>query len=261
MINVLLEPSPNEGEVPLVLVHIPDEDTENALAAINYAQRAALREREAVAGMPTTYHDSENPKANPLSECEVHYADISDQLFSNQGWFVSHTLSDSYRNLDADAPDGVMVSYDRRKLGTLRLQGIRTGVRLAYEERHPPVLGASLSRLPYIGRALGVLLNIANREARRLDQIEQATTAYLNTLMSARVVSPEEAAYIRDIRTYEEKRYMEEVASLEQAQREAEWPEESRRLAAQRVRQHLSNPDHVAMLREMVAAKRAAQKQ
>ncbi len=105
MINVLLEPAPpalnSDKLLPLVSVCIPNEDTKIALAAIWYAQSVALEEREAAAGIPTTYYDSENPNANPLSDLEWRYENIADRLFSAWGGMPSHTISDTYRELDA----------------------------------------------------------------------------------------------------------------------------------------------------------------
>lgn len=124
MINVLLEPSLTPDKIlPLVSVHIPDEDTSIALAAIRYTQHSLLEQREAAAGIPTTYYyDSAKPQANPLSERERHCETIADGLLSDQGWFVSHTISDARRNLDPDAPDGdVQISHDKRMLGTVCL--------------------------------------------------------------------------------------------------------------------------------------------
>lgn len=260
MINVLLERAPNSLRLPpTVSVYIPNEDTMPTLAAIEYAQSAALREREAAVGIPTTFYDSKNPEANPLSDWEWRCENIADRLFSDQGGVQSHTISDTYRELDTDAPDGVRVRHDPWMLGTACLQAILTGVQLAYEEQCPPVLGANLPKIRYVGKALGAYFNVANRKARQLEKIQEEATAYLNSIMTVQDVTPHEAAYTRDIREYEEGRHREEAALLEQLRREAEWPEERRRLAAQRVMQRLSDPDHVARLRKMVIAKRAVQ--
>ncbi len=259
MINILLEPSPIPGEIPLVLVNIPDEDTEVALRAIWYTQRSARESREAAIGIPTTYYDSDDPAANPLSERERHYDNIANGLYTDQGWVLSHTISDSHRGPNPENFDEVMVTYDHRRLGTICLQAIRTGVRIAFEDKYPPVLGTNLTKMCFIGRALGKLFNVPGREAARLNKIELATTAYLETIIAVTVATSQQAAYIRDIRTYEEGRYMQELASLAQAEREAQWAEEKIKLRRGSIKQRLANPKYVALLREIVTAKRAAQ--
>ncbi len=113
----------------------------------------------------------------------------------------------------------------------------------------------------YVGKALGALFNVANREARRLEEMQQDATAYLNSIMTVQVVTPKEAAYIRDIRAYEEMRHRQEAVSLDRIRLLAEWPEERKLIRRQLVRQHLSDPAYVAMLRERVAAMRATQEQ
>ena len=253
MIDVLLEPSPNPGELlPLVTVHIPDQDVGTVLPTIDYVRHLALTTREDRVGIPTTYYDSDNPTANPLSERELYYEDIAERLFSDRGGVIAHTLSDTYRDLDASAPDGVQVLCNQRRLGTVCLQGILSGIQTKFEDKYPPVVGVGLARLPVIGKALGALFNVAGREAARQSKIEDEKAKFLATIMTIRVVTPEDAARIRDIRAQEEKRLAEELANLAQARREAAWPELRAQFAAERLR-----PDRVAALRRMVAAKRA----
>lgn len=242
--------------LPLVSVNIPDEEAETALRILGYTQHAAREQREAAAGIPTTNHRSENPDANPLSDSEWHLENVTSGLLADQGWVISHNFSDRYHAPSVKPPHKVRESYDARRPGTTCLQALRLGVRLGFEEYYRPVIGANLAEVRYIGNFLAGLLKVEERKAARIARIENSTAEYLSSIMTIQVVTPEEAAQIRDIRTYEEQRRLEDIADLEQAQREADWREERERLRRQGINDRLANPRYVAMLREIVAAKR-----